>query len=82
MPPQLPETLRQDPVMRDVYLIVWLYDAGSIGFKEHRDLLERVVDHLAAVRDHELDDYQTLMEQREDENKTLEDEPPELPGDE
>lgn len=82
MPPQIPETLRSDPVMRDVYLIVWLYDAHSIGFKEHRDLLERVVKGLADVRDHELDEYMTVVEQSENEDKTLEEEPPEPPADE
>jgi hypothetical protein len=77
--PQIPRTLENDQRMQDVYLITWLYDAGMIGFKESRDLLELTISGFKEVRDRELDEYQTLLEQRDDENKTLEDEPPDLP---
>jgi hypothetical protein len=77
--PQIPRTLENDQRMQDVYLIAWLYDATMIGFKESRDLLELTISGFKEIRDHELDEYQTLLEQRDDENKTLEDEPPDLP---
>lgn len=60
--------------------ITYLYDTKLIGFREARNLLEIVFPDFVNARDSELDDYMTLLEQRDDESKTLTDEPPDLPG--
>lgn len=77
-PPREPFDPRFKPIFDEVYLIVWLHENQSLGFKEHRDLLEALVTRFNTIRDHELDDYVTLTEQSENEDKTLDEEPPEL----
>jgi hypothetical protein len=59
--------------------IVYLYDNKIVGFKEARNLLAAVFPEFITARDSELDDYMTMIEQREDESKSLEEEPPEPP---
>lgn len=60
--------------------IVYLYHEKLIGFSEARGLLEGVIPGYTAVRDQELDAYVTMTEQAQDEEQTLEEEPPDLPG--
>lgn len=66
--PQVPKALEVHPKLQEALLIAWLYDAQMLGFKESRDLLELVVDGFDNVRDKELDKYQTMLEQPENED--------------
>jgi len=60
--------------------ITYLYDRELIGFSEARNLLEMVFPAFVEARDKEFDEYMTILEQAQNEEKTLTEEPPELPG--
>lgn len=74
-----PKQLEGHPVFQEVYLVAWLYESSMIGFKESRDLLQLLIRDFEQVRDKELDEHVVLLEQRENEDKSLDEEPPDLP---
>jgi hypothetical protein len=78
-PPAKPQSHELLYAFDMVYLITYLYEAQLIGFQESRDLLEGIVTDFKNVRDTELDKYQTMTEQPENEELSVEDEVPDLP---
>lgn len=75
-PPAKPQSEKLLYVFDMAYLITYLHEAQLLGFREARSLLEGLLDGFDTVRDTELDDYVTTVEQAEKET----DEIPEPPN--